>query len=159
MVRKTKNIQFYEAIGRRKEAVARIRLYLVTNKEKKVVLKHVLIGKEALTIKQGEIFVNKKPLAIYFPSLADRARFFIPLKLTNNENRFAISIIATGGGKSGQIEAIIHGLSRAIEKADKDQYRITLKKAGLLTRDPRTRERRHVGTGGKSRRQKQSPKR
>ena len=58
MVRKTKNIQFYEAVGRRKEAVARVRLYLVTGKEKKVVLKHILVGKEPLTIKQAEIFVS-----------------------------------------------------------------------------------------------------
>jgi small subunit ribosomal protein S9 len=54
---------------------------------------------------------------------------------------------------------VIHGLSRALAKLDKEEFRPVLKKAGLLTRDSRVRERRKVGMGGKARRKKQSPKR
>ena len=82
----------------------------------------------------------------------------MPLKLTQNEGRFAISILTEGGGKNGQLEAIVHGLARALLLSDQG-YKVVLKKAGLLTRDPRKRERRKVGTGGKARRAKQSPKR
>lgn len=70
-----------------------------------------------------------------------------------------MTFFVQGGGKKGQLGAIIHGLARAIEKTDKETLRPILKKAGLLTRDSRTRERRKVGTGGKARRVKQSPKR
>lgn len=151
MVKKTKNIQYYEAVGRRKEAVARVRLYL-TAKEKQTT-----VGD--LVIKEGEIFVNKKPIETIYSHAFEKAQYLRPLQVSNSEKRFAISIITAGGGKSGQLEAISHGLARAIEKVDKDTYRPILKKEGLLTRDPRTRERRSVGTGGKARRQKQSPKR
>ncbi|MBU1323488.1 30S ribosomal protein S9, partial [Patescibacteria group bacterium] len=63
-----------------------------------------------------------------------------------------------GSGKYGQLDALIHGLSRALTLANPD-FRPLLKKRGLLTRDPRTRQRRMIGKGGKSRRKKQSPKR
>ena len=151
MPKKTKEIKYFEAVGRRKEAAARVRLYLV-NKEK---LANVFDHK----IKQGEIFVNKKPISEYFPTISEKNIYLSPLKITDNENRFAISIIVRGGGKNGQLEAVVHGLARAIEKVDKENYRLTLKKAGLLSRDSRKRERRKPGTGGKARRVKQSPKR
>jgi len=63
-----------------------------------------------------------------------------------------------GGGSTGQLEAIRHGLSRALVKVD-ETNKSKLREYGLLTRDPRTRQRRHVGMGGKARRKKQSPKR
>lgn len=148
---KIKNLEYYEAIGRRKEAVARVRLY-IANKEK-------IANVGGQKIKQGEIYLNKKPINVNFPSEIDKLRYTGPILLTNNQDRFAISIIVRGGGKSGQLDAIVHGLARAIEKVDKDQYRPVLKKEGLLRRDSRIRERRKVGTGGKARRQKQSPKR
>ncbi|MEK7526737.1 MAG: 30S ribosomal protein S9, partial [Patescibacteria group bacterium] len=62
-------------------------------------------------------------------------------------------------GRVGQLGATILGIARTIEKMNSEKYRPALKKAGLLTRDDRTRERRKVGTGGKARRKKQSPKR
>lgn len=145
MAKKAKDLKYYQAIGRRKTAVARVRLYLT--------------GSNSLKIKPGEIIVNNKPIKEFFPDKTDQEKYPFPLKLTNNLDRFAISILVQGGGKSGQLDAIIHGLARAIEKVDRDQYRPFLKKAGLLTRDPRVRERRKVGTGGKARRVKQSPKR
>ena len=79
-------------------------------------------------------------------------------KIIDNKNRFAISIKTSGGGKNGQLEAIVHGISRSLSKVD-ENYRSALKKNGFLTRDPRKKERRKVGTGGKARRAKQSPKR
>jgi len=157
MVKGIKNLKYYQAIGRRKEAVARVRLYLVGS-NKTASIKNPMTG-NSLKISQGEIYVNGKLISQLFPRQIDKARYLVPLKITNNEDRFAISILVQGGGKNGQLEAIIHGLARAIEKVDHDQYRPTLKKHGLLTRDPRVRERRKVGMGGKARRKKQSPKR
>lgn len=151
MPKKVKNLQYYEAVGRRKSAVARVRLFL-TGKEKSAT-----VG--GIKIKAGEIFVNKKPIANFFGSVAEREQYLQPLKLTNNSDRFAISVLVKGGGESGQLDAIVSGISRALEVLDKESYRPLLKKQGLLTRDSRIRERRKVGTGGKARRQKQSPKR
>lgn len=151
MVKKTKNVHYYEAVGRRREAVARVRLYIV-GKDKTALVSGV-------KMKEGEMTVNKKPIQIVFPSLREKILYMSPFKITQTEERFAVSAIVRGGGKNGQIDAIVHGLARAIEKTDKDTMRPLLKKAGLLTRDSRTRQRRHVGTGGKARRVKQSPKR
>lgn len=149
--RKTKQIQFYEGIGRRKEAIARVRLYL-TGKEKVTTI-------EGTKIKQGEIMVNKKLVDKVFSSSSEKIRIVQPFKITNNEDRFAVSVHLVGGGHNGQLEALILGIARALEKTDKDTVRPALKAKGLLTRNPKVRQRRMVGTGGKARRQKQSPKR
>ena len=151
MVKKTKNIHYYEAVGRRRESVARVRLYIV-GKDKTALVSGV-------KMKAGETVVNKKPIQVIFPSLREKILYMSPFKITQTEERFVVSAIVRGGGKNGQIDAVVHGLARAIEKTDKDTMRPLLKKAGLLTRDSRTRQRRHVGTGGKARRVKQSPKR
>lgn len=151
MVKKTKDIKYYEATGRRKEAVARVRLY-IPGKDKTVTA-------DGMKIKQGEIYVNKKILSDYCPALYEQKSILNPFKLTGNEGRFVVTIHVEGGGKTGQVGAIIHGIARAINEVDRDQYRAILKEEGLLTRDPRTRERRKVGRGGKARRRKQSPKR
>lgn len=151
MVKKTKDIHYYEAVGRRREAVARVRLYIVGKD------KTAMVG--GVKMKEGEMMVNKKPIEKVFPSLPEKILYLSPFKLTQTEGRFVVTIVVNGGGKNGQIEAVLHGLARALEKTDKDIMRPLLKKAGLLTRDSRTRQRRHVGTGGKARRVKQSPKR
>lgn len=151
MAKKSKNILFYEAVGRRKEAVARVRLY-ITGKDNTATVTGV-------KIKKGEIIINDKPIEKVFNALQEKTQYLSPFKLTATEDRFAVSVVIHGGGKNGQLEALIHGLARAIEKTDKEAMRPLLKKAGFLTRDSRTRERRKVGTGGKSRRVKQSPKR
>ncbi len=150
MPKKNTDIKYYESVGRRKEAVARVRLYIV-GKDKTATVN----GKK---IKEGEIVVNDKPIAEIFPLLSHEKRYLKPLALTNNADRYAVSIRTAGGGVNGQIEAIMHGLARAIQIAD-ETMRPVLKQEGLLTRDPRTRERRMVGTGGRARRAKQSPKR
>ena len=151
MAKKTKNIEYYEAVGRRKSAVARVRLYIPTKE------KTVTIG--TLKIKAGEIYLNKKILKESITLERDRNFIILPLNLTKNEDRFAISIITSGGGRASTLDAIVHGISRALEICDKEAYRSILKKQGLLKRDPRKKERRKVGTGGKARRLKQSPKR
>ncbi len=151
MAKKTKNVQYFEAIGRRKLSVARVRLYLLSKD------KTATVG--SLKIKEGEVYLNGKPLEKAVTVAYQRDFMLKPLKMTENEKRFAVSITVKGGGPTGQLEAVIHGLSRALDLVDKAQYHDMLKKEGLLTRDARTRERRKVGTGGKSRRVKQSPKR
>jgi len=150
MAKKIKNIKYYEAIGRRKTSVARVRLYIV-GKDKTVNLNNE-------KIKAGEIRINKKPIEKIFTENYKRDFIVYPLKVVKSEERFAISIIVKGGGKNSQMEAIVHGISRALTLVD-EEYKPKLKKLGFLTRDPRKRERRKVGTGGKARRAKQSPKR
>jgi len=73
--------------------------------------------------------------------------------------KYYVTVKVVGGGKNGQLDAVVHGIARAFDKADREKFRPPLKRAGLLTRDARVRERRKVGTGGKARRKKQSPKR
>ena len=106
----------------------------------------------------GNIFVNAKPIATLFSATNEKIRYLEPLLLTKSDERFIISAHIRGGGRSSQLDALIHSIARALEKVN-EEYRPILKKAGLLTRDARVRERRKVGTGGKARRQKQSPKR
>lgn len=124
------------AVGRRKEAVARVRLYE---------------GK-------GEMVVNNRPIEQYFAGEASKIIYLSPFLETQSLERFHVSARIVGGGISGQLGAFIHGVSRALTKVNQD-FKPSLKKKGLLTRDSRTRERRKVGTGGKARRKKQSPKR
>ena len=82
-----------------------------------------------------------------------------PFRTTNTMGRFATSIKVVGGGLSGQLGAVIHGISRALEKVDKEKFRPILKKRGFMKRDPRAKERRKAGRAGKARARKQSPKR
>lgn len=151
MPKKTKDLKYYQAIGRRKRAVAQVRLYIGGKAKPSTV--------SGNKIKPGEILVNQKPIAKIFPSEVEKSRYMVPLKQTKNEDRFAISIILKGGGRSGQLDAISLGLARALEKVDREANRPVLKRRKLLTRDARVKERRKVGTGGKARRKKQSPKR
>ena len=74
-------------------------------------------------------------------------------------NKYKITIKVSGSGKNGQVEAVVHGISRALVALDEEKYRLTLKKRGFLTRDPRAKERRKAGMGGKARRKRQSPRR
>lgn len=150
MPKKSSTVKYYEAVGRRKSAVARVRLYIVTKQKE--------ISVSDLKIKKGDIYVNKKLINQYFPGEVAKSKYTQPLKLTDNLDRFAISIQVKGGGKNGQLDAVVHGISRALELVDKS-YRPILKKKGLLSRDARVKERRKPGTGGKARRKKQSPKR
>ncbi len=124
MVKKKKIIQ-YQGTGRRKDAIARVRL---------------IPGK-------GQILVNKKPLEEYFPQEIQRMIIKQSLEITKTSDKFDISALVNGGGNSGQAEALRHGISRALVQAD-ESYRPILKKAGLLTRDPRMKERKKFGQKG-----------
>lgn len=142
---------YIAAIGRRKESVARVRLY-----------QHAKDGLSWANtpIKKGEILVNQKPIADYFPSEVERHLYTEPLRITNaHQQQFAFSIKVVGGGHASQLRAVIAGIANALNTLDEKKYRAVLKKKGFLTRDARVRQRRNVGTGGKARRMKQSPKR
>jgi small subunit ribosomal protein S9 len=140
---------FIFANGKRKEAVARIRLY----KD----LKEPLMVGETL-VKKGEIFVNGGLIEKYFSGIVNKAHYEEPFKITNTLGSYTITAKVDGGGNKSQMEAFIHGISRALASFDEKSKGI-LKKKGFLTRDARVRQRRKVGMGGKSRRKRQSPKR
>lgn len=140
---------FIFAVGRRREAIARIRLYQSIKPDFKV------MGQD---VKKGDIFVNNKKADEYFSGKISMVSYLEPFRITNTLDKYLITAVVAGGGPNGQLEALIHGISRALSKID-NKNRQVLKKKGFLTRDARARERRKVGMGGKSRRRKQSPKR
>ncbi|MDP3998788.1 MAG: 30S ribosomal protein S9 [bacterium] len=140
-VKKEKKVvqpSYYQAVGRRKTASARVKLQVSGT---------------------GKFFVNRKPVEEYFSGEAAKKFYLEPLRLTNNLERFDIFVSVVGSGKAAQLGAVIHGLSRALATLDREKYRPILKKQGLLTRDARARERRKPGLAGKARKHKQSPKR
>lgn len=124
------------AVGRRRTSVARVRLYSG----------------------RGENVVNEKSFKEYFPTLTWDKLLELPFKATETEGKYWVSAKVVGGGKHGQLEAVVHGISHALVTVN-EELRPSLKKYSLLTRDSRKRQRRRIGTGGKSRRQKSSPKR
>lgn len=144
---KSSQKDFVFAIGRRKSSTAEVRLYK----------KDVKVWGET-EVKKGEFVVNNKPALEYFGKSFEKA-YKQPFQATGVENKFAVSIKVSGGGKMGQLDASILAEARALDKVDREKFHTILKKKGMLTRDPRIRERRKVGMGGKSRRRKQSPKR
>lgn len=133
---KKNNQSFIRAVGRRKEAAARVRLYK---------------GK-------GQITVNDKPVTDYFPLETEKTAYLKPFLLTKSEGEYWATIKVKGSGRSGQLQAVVHGLARALDKANGD-FHTLLKRGGLLTRDPRVKERRKYGLAQKARKGKQSPKR
>ena len=112
----------YNAVGRRKKAVARVRL---------------VAG-------EGKIIINKRDIDNYFGLETLKMTVRQPLVLTSLEGRYDVLVNVYGGGLSGQAGAIRHGISRALIKAD-PELRPAVKKAGFLTRDPRMKERKKYG--------------
>lgn len=96
---------------------------------------------------KGDIQVNKMPLADYFKTERQRISVKKPLLLTDNLNKFDVYVNVQGGGFTGQAEAIRLGISRALMQFN-SELRAKLKKAGLLTRDPRIKERKKYGQKG-----------
>ena len=95
----------------------------------------------------GEFTVNKKTFEQYFPNQALRMVIRQPLQLTETANKFDILVSVAGGGPAGQAGAIRHGITRALMEFNAD-LRPTLKHAGLVTRDPRIKERKKYGQKG-----------
>ena len=95
----------------------------------------------------GEVQVNRKPFDRYFPNETLRMIIRQPLQLTETANKFDIIVNVAGGGPAGQAGAIRHGITRALIEFNAD-LRPTLKQAGLVTRDPRIKERKKYGQKG-----------
>lgn len=123
------------AVGRRKSAVASVRLLSGT----------------------GKITVNDVPVEEYFPGVLSASRFNRPFSVLSL-SKYDATVRVHGGGPNGQLDAAILGISRCLASV-KEDFKTALRTANLLTRDSRERQRRMVGTGGKARRKKQSPKR
>ncbi len=129
--------EFIEAVGRRKTATARVRLYKVA----------------------GDFIVNNMAAGQYFRGISNASVAYTqPFNLTETKGNYGLSVIVKGSGMHSQLGAVIHGISRALVKLD-ENFRVPLKQAGLLTRDDRMKETRKIGMGGKARRKRQSPKR
>jgi small subunit ribosomal protein S9 len=124
--------KYYEAVGRRKESTARVRV--LTKKSTDVQVNE----------NKGIITVNGKPYYEYFNSEALQDIVDAPLKKLKSLNRFKASVKTRGGGMHGQADAIKFGLSRALVIFDPN-FAKKLKKAGFLTRDSREKERRKYG--------------
>lgn len=140
---------FMFAVGRRRAAVARVRIY-------SRIPDGLKFGE--YIVKKGDIVVNGRNVTEYFSGAASKATYENPLKVTDSLNKYSITARVQGGGQQSQLGAFVLGISRALSAID-ETSRPVLRKSNLLTRDPRVRERRKVGMGGKSRARKQSPKR
>ncbi len=112
----------FTAVGRRKTSIARV----------------------LLQPGNGNIIVNGEPLEQRFPRGTHQAAVTLPLRLTNRLDSFNLLVKVTGGGVSGQAGAIRHATSRALLKSD-EALKAVLREAGLLTRDPREKERKKYG--------------
>ena len=146
----SKTKQYYQAVGRRRESNAQVRLYPLS--EKKTVS---LYGQ---MLKPGDFLVNKKDVSDYFPGEVNKILYREPFRVTKSLSDYAVSVVVSGGGKRGQLGAVVHGISRALDDSNPD-YHSFLKQGGLLTRDPRVKERRKAGLAHKARAKKSSPKR
>jgi small subunit ribosomal protein S9 len=118
----SEDVRYYEAVGRRKRATARVRLYPGA----------------------GQIVINDRDVKEYFGRSQDWLDVLAPLRLTSNEDRFNVSVLVKGGGITGQAQAIRHGVSRALLLVEPN-LRPVLRRAGFLTRDPREKERKKPG--------------
>lgn len=123
--------KYYETVGRRKESVARVRLY--TKK-----------SADAADEERALVTVNNKNYTDYFQDINLQHVVESPLRKLKSLNRFKATVIVHGGGIAGQAGAVKHGISRALELFDVN-FRKKLKKSGFLTRDPRIKERRKYG--------------
>ena len=117
--------QEFLGTGRRKTAVARVRL----------------------AAGAGKIIINNRSFENYFPMENLRTQAMQPLTLTESATKFDVRVNVSGGGPTGQAVAVRHGIARALLVADAN-FRPTLKSNGLLTRDPRMRERKKYGQPG-----------
>ena len=113
---------FFHGTGRRKTSVARVRL---------------IAG-------EGEVVVNGRSLDEHFGNSVNLAEILLPFRVTGTEGRYNAMVKVEGGGYHGQAGAIRHGLARALLQSD-PEARLPLRQAGLLSRDPRMKERKKYG--------------
>lgn len=121
--------KYYEAVGRRKSSVARVRLFTSSPPQSAM---------------GGNLTINNRPYEEFFPILKLQKIIETPLTRLKSLNRFGAMIRVRGGGIRGQAEAIRHGIARALVLFDPN-FRKKLKKAGYLTRDSRVKERKKFG--------------
>jgi len=136
MTKNNSKNSYIRTLGRRKSAVACLKLFS---------------GK-------GSSSVNGQALEKYFPTKTEKIVYDKPFEITKTSGKYHFQAKVLGGGKTGQVQALSLAISRCLIKIN-DTFKTDLRANGLLTVDSRVKERRMVGTGGKSRRQKQSPKR
>jgi small subunit ribosomal protein S9 len=115
--------------------------YYATGKRK------TAIARTWLTPGSGRVTVNNRPLEEYFKVESARVETLQPLTLTNTLGTYDVRVRVLGGGINGQAGAIRHGITRALIQAD-PEYRLPLKKAGFVKRDPRAKERKKYGQRG-----------
>ena len=126
---KDKDLQYYQGIGRRKRASARVRLYPGT----------------------GKFTVNDLPMEEYFTRIADQRAAVLPLEMAGLRDSMNVSVKVQGGGVGGQAGAVSMGIARAISHRDGDmtqpeqRLRPLMRRGGFLTRDPREKERKKAG--------------
>ena len=113
------------ATGRRKTAIARV----------------------WLTPGSGKMAVNKQEMVEYFGNIFFEPKVAKPFSVTETIDQYDVMATVKGGGKSAQVDALVHGIARALQELNPDM-RIPLKRAGLLTRDPRAKERKKYGQRG-----------
>jgi len=95
----------------------------------------------------GEIVINNRPVEEYFPIETIRIDMIQPFKITNTFGSYDVKATVVGGGIAGQADAVRHGITRALVIVNPD-FRLTLKRAGFIKRDPRVKERKKYGQKG-----------
>lgn len=126
---KEKDLQYYQGVGRRKRASARVRLYPGT----------------------GKFTVNDLPMEEYFTRIADQRAAVLPLEMAGLRDSMNVSVKVEGGGVGGQAGAVSMGIARAISHRDSDisqpeqRLRPLMRRGGFLTRDAREKERKKAG--------------
>ena len=116
-------------------------LYYATGRRK------TAISRTWITPGSGEITINNRPAEEYFPIEATREEMIQPFKITNTLGTYDVKATVVGGGVAGQAGAVRHGITRALVSVNPD-FRLSLKKAGFIKRDPRVKERKKYGQKG-----------
>ena len=135
------------AVGRRKTAIARARIYPATS--------NVVIGEKKL--EKGDVYVNGMPIEKYFRDPFSKFQYSELFRTTNTSGRFITTVVVEGSGASGQLGATTLAIARALVEID-PKFQTILRKKDFMTRDPRGKERKKAGLPG-ARKRKSSPKR
>lgn len=121
----TKEVKYFYATGKRKSAIAKVRIY--PSKEKKI-----------------SISINERTVDDFFPLKEWQQKMLIPFNVVKLQNKFDLVINVQGGGVIGQLEAIVHGISKALREYD-ESFKTILRKNGFITRDSRVKESKKYG--------------